>query len=93
VERCIEEVARTVPREDASRAVRAVGSRGEADEEDARRGIPEAGDGSAPVLAPAEAGDLVAGHPLAPRHEARARAAVDEHAMKRAKRATAHASI
>ena len=80
--RGIEEVSRAVPGEDAARAVRAVRARRQADDEDARLGIAEAGHRPPPVVPVAEAGDLVAGNPLAPRDEPRTRAAGDDGAVK-----------
>src|SRR5207237_790926 len=50
VHRGEEEVAAAVAGEDAAGAVRAVGGRGEAEDEDARRRVAEARDRAAPVL-------------------------------------------
>src|SRR2546428_6305342 len=61
-----QEVARSIAREDAPRAVPPVGGRGEADDSDPRARIAEPGDRTAPVLLVGEAGHLLPGDLFAP---------------------------
>ena len=72
VERGVQEVARAVAGEHAPRPVAAMGAGRQADEQDAGADVAEAGHRPRPVLAVAEAGDLLARDPLAPLDEARA---------------------
>src|SRR5829696_8927858 len=73
-------VARTVAREDPARPVAAVRRRSQAEHEDARRGVAEAGDRPAPVDLVPERGALLANDALAPLDQPRAAAALD-HAL------------
>src|SRR5450759_2932033 len=76
-----EEVAGGIAREDPAGPVGAVRAGGQADEEDPRLLVAEAGDRAAPVGLVAVAGDLRAGLTLAPLHEARARPALADHGV------------
>jgi len=76
-----QEVAARVAGEDAAGSIAAMGGRREPHDENARVGIPEAGQRSAPVRLVAVAGDLLAGDPLAPRDEPWAPTAFDDLAL------------
>ena len=71
-------VARAVAGEHAAGAVAAVGRGRQAEDEDARGGIAEAGDRAAPVLLAGERRALLARHLLAPRDQPRAAPAGDD---------------
>ena len=66
-----EPVAGAVAGEDAAGAVAAVGRRRQADDEQPRPRVAEAGDGKAPVVLILVGGALLAGHLLAPGHQPR----------------------
>ena len=70
-----EEVARSVAGEEPTRAVGPVGRWGEAEDDDPRPGVTEAGDGPAPVALVPVSCLLLPGDLLAPLDEARAKAA------------------
>jgi hypothetical protein len=76
-----EEVAGAVAGEEAARAVRPVGGGGEAEDEDSRSRVAEAGDGAAPVRLSRVGGPLLARHPLPPLDEPRAQPAGDDLAL------------
>ena len=78
MERSEEEVARRIAREDPTGPVAAVRRGREAEQQDARVGVTEAGHGTRPVGLVAEAGDLLACHPLAPLDQPRAAAALHD---------------
>jgi peptidoglycan/xylan/chitin deacetylase (PgdA/CDA1 family) len=78
VQRRPQEVAGRVAGKDATRPVRAVGRRRQANDVDPRVRIPEARRGPAPVGLVAEPGDLLARHPLPPGHEAGAAPALHD---------------
>lgn len=78
VEGAVEPVAATVSGEDAASSVAAVGSGGEADDEESGVGGAEAGDGFAPVGFGGESFDFVLGDLFAPLDEAGAGAAGDD---------------
>src|SRR5215475_12484351 len=84
----IEEVPRAIAREHAPGAVRAVSPRREAHDHEARLRIAEAGNRAPPVLPVAVHRALLAGDALAPRDEARARAAPDDLVAEDAERGT-----
>lgn len=73
-----EEIPRAVAGEVATGAVRAVGGGGEAEYDDARVRVAEAGDGAAPVGIVPEGGAFLAGDLLAPLDQAWAAAARDD---------------
>ena len=75
VERGEQEIPGTVAREDAAGAIAAVRGRRQPDEHDPGRGVAPAWDGPRPVRLATEPRRRVLGRILAPRHEARARAA------------------
>ncbi len=79
----IEEVARAIAGEHPSRAIAAMRSRREADEQDAGADVAEARHRPRPVVEIAIARDLLATDPLAPLDEPRAGSAGDELAVQR----------
>ena len=78
VQRSEEEVARRIAGEDPTGPVAAVRRRRESEQQDARIRVTEAGHGTRPVGLVAEAGDLLAGHPLAPLDQPRAATALHD---------------
>ena len=78
MERGVQEVARSITREDATRPVSAMGGRCQTKDEHPRFGVAETGQGSTPVGLVGEARDLLRRHPLSPGDKARAKAANDD---------------
>src|SRR5207237_811665 len=81
VEGGVEEVAAAVAGEHAAGAVGAVRGGGQSDDQQARTRIAEARHGTAPIRPIAKAAHLDARHFLAPRHQPRTSAALDDLAM------------
>ncbi len=73
-----QEVPGRVAGEHPTRPVAAMGGRGEADDEDPRRGVAEPGHRPAPVRLVAESSDLLAGDAFTPLDEPRTAAAGDD---------------
>ena len=78
MERGVQEVARSIAREDATRPVPAMGGRCQTKDEHPRVGVAETGQGSTPVGLVGEARDLLRRDPLSPGDKSRAEATDDD---------------